>query len=113
MIVNRVNADHYRWGAACDGWILSSDPEILAIEELMPPLAAEQRHHHERASQIFYVLEGTFTMELDGIVHQLSPGDSIKVPPGLKHQARNDSDLPVRFLVVSSPSTRGDRVDVP
>jgi quercetin dioxygenase-like cupin family protein len=111
LIVNRTNAVHYGWGDACDGWVLSPGPDMMAIEEQMPPHVAEKRHHHQHARQIFYVLEGTFTMELNGTVHELAPGDSIEIAPGSKHQARDDSDLPGRFLVVSSPSTRGDRVD--
>lgn len=30
----------------------------------------------------------------------------------VRHQARNDSNADVHFLVASSPTTRGDRIDI-
>ena len=76
----------------------------------MPAGTAEQRHHHETARQFFYVLSGTFTMELDGAIHTLRKGEGITIPPGIKHQAMNNSDEQVTFLVASSPTTHGDRL---
>ena len=112
MIVNRSTAAHYKWGLDCDGWVLSAGETLSVIEELMPPATAEHRHFHARARQFFYVIEGSFTMELDGVVHRLEPGTGIEIPPGVPHQARNDSIADVRFLVTSTPTTRGDRVDL-
>lgn len=113
MIVNRASATHYSWGDGCDGWMLAPGRELSVIEERMPPGTAENPHHHELARQFFYVLEGTFTMVLAGERHTLQPGDGIEIAPGVIHQARNDSTADVRFLVASSPTTRGDRVDAP
>ncbi len=77
----------------------------------MPAGTAEQRHHHERARQFFYVLDGELTMEVAGEQHLLQAANGIEISPGVKHQARNESPEPVRFLVISSPTTRGDRID--
>jgi mannose-6-phosphate isomerase-like protein (cupin superfamily) len=33
------------------------------------------------------------------------------IMPGTRHQIRNPSSSPVRFLVISQPSSRGDRID--
>lgn len=111
MIVNRSNASHYVWGENCDGWILSPDDQLLVIEERMPPGSAEIRHHHARARQFFYVLAGEFCLAIDGATFTLRAGEGMAVPPGTWHQARNDSAMDAHFLVVSSPTTRGDRVD--
>lgn len=105
------NADHYTWGSGCDGWILAPSPDMMVIEEQMPAGTEERRHHHERARQFFYVLDGTLTMEVAGEQHQLQPSNGIEISPGVKHQARNEGPQPVRFLVISSPTTRGDRID--
>ncbi len=107
-----TNAQHYHWGEGCDGWVLAPGPELLAIEEQMPPGTAEQRHLHMEARQFFYVLDGELTMELEGERHVLPARTGIEITPGQRHQARNDSNGPVRFLVVSSPTTRSDRRDV-
>ena len=111
MKVSRASAHHYNWGDGCDGWVLLPDAGLTIIEEKMPAGTTEQRHHHEKARQFFYVLSGTFTMELDGAIHTLQKGEGITIPPGVKHQAMNKSDDVVTFLVASSPTTHGDRVD--
>lgn len=109
--VNRENAEHYRWGDNCDGWYLVRDPQLSVIEELMPPGAAEIRHHHERAQQFFYVLEGEVLMEVEGKKVLVGAGSGIRIFPGVRHQVRNPSSSPVRFLVVSQPPSHGDRVN--
>ncbi len=109
----RPEAEHYNWGAGCDGWCLVKDRALLVIEEQMPPRTAEVRHLHERARQLFYVLDGEATFEHDASTHRLRRGESIDVLPGVPHQMRNDAEAPLVFLVISSPTTRGDRIDLP
>ena len=109
--VDRENAEHYRWGNDCDGWYLVKDPNLAVIEELMPPGAAEIRHHHDRAQQFFYVLEGQIMMEVEGETVLLSAGSGVRIMPGKRHQVRNPSSGPVRFLVVSQPPSHGDRIN--
>jgi mannose-6-phosphate isomerase-like protein (cupin superfamily) len=84
----------------------------MVIEERMPAGTSERRHVHSIARQFFYVLAGELTMELEGIDHVITSGSGIEIPPRAAHQARNGSGADVRFLVVSSPSTRGDRMDL-
>lgn len=106
------NSEHYVWGEVCDGWILSPDRAMMVIQERMPPHTAEKRHFHEVARQFFYVLSGELTMELDGEYHRVPAMSGIAIPPTIRHQARNDSSDDVHFLVASSPTTRGDRIDI-
>lgn len=79
----------------------------------MPAGAAEVRHTHLRSRQFFYVLAGRLTLELEGARHRLGPGEGLEVAPGAAHEALNDSDADVRFLVVSHPPSHGDRVKSP
>ncbi|MFC5580910.1 cupin domain-containing protein [Rhodanobacter terrae] len=111
--VSTGNAQHYRWGGACDGWHLLAADDLSVIEERMPPGAAEQRHRHAQARQFFYVLEGGATLELDGVRHSLRRGEGLHVPPGLAHQMRNDGAADLRFIVVSAPKSHGDRIAAP
>ena len=112
--MSRDSAEHYGWGgpdgALCDGWHLVKTGELSVIEERMPPGAEEVRHFHERARQFFYVLDGELTMEADGQVHVLARGEGIEISPGGRHQAMNRGEAEVRFLVVSQPPSRGDRM---
>lgn len=110
-MIERDNAEHYEWGTGCDGWILSKDPTLSVIEERMPPSTAERRHFHEKARQFFFVLSGELTMNLDRSTERLSVGQGVEIAAGILHQARNDGTEDVRFLVISSPTTRGDRIN--
>ena len=109
---NIHNSEHYLWGDVCDGWILSSQRELLVIQERMPPHATERRHFHSTARQFFYVISGELTMELEGEFHLVAAMSGIEIPPGDRHQARNAGQVDVHFLVISSPTTRGDRTDL-
>ena len=111
--VNKANAEYYRWGQSCDGWHLLALDDLSVIEERMPPGTVEQRHYHTRARQFFYVLEGEAILELDGIAHRLRQSEGLHVPPGSAHQMRNDSSAEVRFIVVSTPKSHGDRIAAP
>jgi len=108
--ISRSSAEHYQWGDVCDGWHLVRDPQLSVIEERMPPATEEQRHRHARARQFFFVLAGELTMDVHGLRHRLPARTGLEIPPGVAHQARNDSDSDVEFLVVSAPPSHGDRV---
>jgi mannose-6-phosphate isomerase-like protein (cupin superfamily) len=108
--VSREDAEHYKWGQACDGWHLAKAEGMSVIQERMPPGTAETRHYHQRARQFFYVLDGTASFELEGQVHSLSSGQGIEVPPLAPHTMMNRSSAVLEFLVVSVPPSHGDRL---
>jgi len=109
MVRNQSTAEHYRWGEVCDGWRLLDRPDLTVIQERIPAGGGEVRHLHDRARQLFFVLNGHLQIEFDDEVFRLEAGDSIEVPPLRAHRVRNASQGDVLFLVVSAPSTKGDR----
>jgi mannose-6-phosphate isomerase-like protein (cupin superfamily) len=109
--VSRENAEHYRWGVDCHGWHLVKDKELSVIEELMPAGAAEILHYHRNSQQFFYVLAGEAIMEIEDRTALVRAGSGIRVLPGTRHQIRNRSSSPVRFLVISQPPSHGDRYE--
>ena len=109
--VSASTAEHYTWGDACDGWFLLRTPELHIIEERMPAGTAERPHHHARARQFFYVLEGELTMLLAGGEVLLRPREGLEIAPGDLHQAVNRGPATARFLVVSQPPSHADRID--
>ena len=111
QIIGRQNAEHYVWGANCDGWHLVKQDELSVIEERMPPGTSEVRHHHVHSRQFFYAIVGELTMEVEDHEYVLKPGDGLEIRPGQKHQAMNKSKADVRMLVVSQPPSHGDRVE--
>lgn len=110
--VSRDNAPHYSWGDGCDGWRLVDTDALSVIEERVPPGCAEIEHLHERARQFFRILEGEAVLKIDGVEHRLIAGTGIEVPPETPHKFINRSNTDVRFLVISAPSTRGDRIEL-
>lgn len=112
MITSRKNADHYIWGEVCEGWRLLDQPDLSVIQERIPPGAGEVRHYHARARQLFFLLEGELTIEIGGNLFQLEPQDSLEVAPGNSHGVRNDGKTDAIFLVISAPTTRGDRTNL-
>jgi uncharacterized cupin superfamily protein len=111
MVISRETAEHYNWGESCDGWILLPRDDLMVIQERMPPRTSEVRHLHSRARQFFYVLAGELTMELDGVRHSIPALHGIEIAPLARHQAMNVSEQELSFLVISSPTTRGDRTN--
>lgn len=110
MITSIENAEHYVWGEACDGWHLLKSDRLSVIQECMPPGTAEQRHYHERAQQVFYILEGRATFEIDGQINTMERGQSVHIPPGTPHRIQNNEITDLRFLVISEPKAHGDRL---
>jgi len=110
--IDTSTAEHYVWGGSCDGWHLLKSPGLSVIQEHVPANAGEIKHLHVKSQQFFYVLAGVATLEFDGHVSQVQAGQGIHVPAGVPHRFANASSEGVTFLVVSSPSTAGDRTNL-
>jgi len=52
-------------------------------------------------------------MDLEGEMHNIKALQGLEILPGSKHPARNDTEFPEDFIVISHPTTRGDRSDLP
>jgi mannose-6-phosphate isomerase-like protein (cupin superfamily) len=79
------------------------------IQERMPPRTSEAAHYHAQSRQFFYVLSGTLSILLDSTLHQLTVQHGLAVAPKIIHRVFNDTDAEVRFLVISTPPSHGDR----
>jgi mannose-6-phosphate isomerase-like protein (cupin superfamily) len=112
MIKNTTTGEHYDWGGVCEGWRLLERPDLSVIEERIPPGAGETRHVHGKARQVFFVLRGELRIELGDRVFELAAEDSLEIPPGEPHSVRNAGSGDVMFLVISAPTTKGDRTNL-
>jgi mannose-6-phosphate isomerase-like protein (cupin superfamily) len=109
--ISIANAPHYHWGSVCDGWRLLDMPDMSVIQERVPPGAAEVWHMHETARQFFYILSGSASIELEDGCVTLEAGQGLHVAPRTRHRFVNGSQYEVVFLVMSSPTTTGDRIN--
>ncbi|MCJ9429465.1 cupin domain-containing protein [Kordiimonas marina] len=112
MKVNAQTLPEDPWGDGAKAWRLLDRDDMAIAEETIPAGVGETRHFHAHTRQFFYVLEGTLSIELEGDVHRLGPGDGLEIAPGAKHRAHNADDKPVRFLVASSGLTKRDRTNL-
>ena len=102
-------AEHYVWGDGCDGWRYVDERDMSVIVERVPSGASETTHLHRSVRQLFYVLEGEASLEVDGSIMRFGPGQAVHVPPGTTHRFFNSSSGDVRILVISSAPARADR----
>jgi mannose-6-phosphate isomerase-like protein (cupin superfamily) len=107
--VNTSNAQHYVWGEISDGWRLLDGDHLSVIEERVPAGGQEEWHAHVHARQFFYVLEGSAVMRTDDGDVPLEVRSGVEIAPGVGHQFTNPGSEDVRFLVISTPNSRGDR----
>jgi mannose-6-phosphate isomerase-like protein (cupin superfamily) len=61
-------------------------------------------HYHKRSTELYYVLEGSGTVILDGVEHSVTKGSLVPIPPGVVHGATGK----VRVLVVGIPDIAED-----
>jgi len=75
-------------------------------EATLPPGGATQRHHHRETEEIYYVVEGSGEIEIDGERALVGPGDAILILPGAWHEIRADTAGTLRFLCCCAPPYR-------
>lgn len=112
MIKSIKNAEHYNWGANCDGWHLLKTDNLSVIQERMPAGTSEQLHFHKQSQQLFYILSGVATFEIEGEAFVVKANESIHVPHDRRHFVSNKEESVLEFLVISEPMSHGDRVDL-
>jgi mannose-6-phosphate isomerase-like protein (cupin superfamily) len=110
--INSDSAEHYLWGDNCDGWHLLKSDNLSVIKEKVPPGKSEKKHFHKNSHQFFFILEGEGTIELENEIIVLKKNDGLEIPPGKLHKFLNNSGSNVEFLVISSPKSHGDRINI-
>ena len=67
------------------------------------PMAHVETHTHKVQEQIYHVLEGEGSMEIEGKRQVVRKHDVIFIPPGVAHSIRNDGLTDLVFIVVTTP----------
>ena len=93
-----------RLSASFPGNVLSS----VIIHE--PPGHRDEPVAHE-GEEIFFILEGAITVEIDGEVTVLHAGDSIHFPSTKRHATWNHTSAPTTILHTCTMDVFGDNID--
>jgi mannose-6-phosphate isomerase-like protein (cupin superfamily) len=112
MIKNKQNTEHYFWGNKCEGFHLVKTDNLSVIQEIMPPNTSEKLHYHNNSQQFFYILKGTATFEIEQEIFTVKKGNGIYIKSKIKHKIQNLQSKSLEFLVISQPTTRGDRIEI-
>lgn len=110
---SKKNSEHYYWGNNCSGWHLAKSKNLSVIEELMPHNTSEEKHYHDFSEQFFYILEGEATFEIEKEIIKVEKGEGISVLPKVVHRIKNEEQHDLEFIVISQPTTQGDRINAP
>src|SRR5688572_9301619 len=76
--------------------------QSLAEARVLPGMATAA-HYHPQTEEIYYILEGTGRMTIEGEVHEVGVGDAIAIPPGAVHTISNTGAEVLKFLCCCAP----------
>jgi mannose-6-phosphate isomerase-like protein (cupin superfamily) len=62
------------------------------------------RHHHIESEEIYYILQGTAKIRVEGEEREVAEGDGIAIMPGQSHEIWNTGFKELVFLCCCSPS---------
>ncbi len=65
--------------------LMHTEAQSLA-EATLAPGQATQRHYHRASEELYYLLEGSGELEIDGETRDVAAGDAVLIPPGGRHQ---------------------------
>jgi mannose-6-phosphate isomerase-like protein (cupin superfamily) len=67
------------------------------------PMAYVETHSHKVQEQIYHVLEGEGSMEIEGKKTIVRRHDVVFIPPGVSHSICNNGISDLTFIVVTTP----------
>ncbi|HEY8591161.1 MAG TPA: cupin domain-containing protein [Naasia sp.] len=70
------------------------------------PGQANPLHHHPNCDEVLHVLKGEIEHRVDDEVFRMSPGDTVSIPQGARHNARNLGADQAVLLISFSTSDR-------
>lgn len=72
-------------------------------EASLPRGGRTERHYHRQSEEIYFIISGTGTMEIDGETSPVKPGDAILIPAGTRHQIQASAAGTLQFLCCCAP----------
>jgi mannose-6-phosphate isomerase-like protein (cupin superfamily) len=76
----------------------------VSVITMAPNADGPESHVHAEEDDVFYVLDGELTFELDEGDVAAPTGTFVLVPPSVKHTFRNALDRPTRVLNIHTPA---------
>ncbi len=91
--------------------VVRSTPEELVLDATWSPgTPAPPPHLHPHQAEHFQMLEGELTVDLDGTMRVLSPGDTLDIPVATRHRMWNPSTALARATWTTTPALRTEEL---
>jgi len=74
------------------------------IEVIVPPQSGPPPHIHRREDEAFYIIEGLFTVSIDGQQLTAGPGSWVRLAKGSLHYFKNVGTSTGRMLILATPA---------
>jgi quercetin dioxygenase-like cupin family protein len=93
-------------GLRIDAKVLSADTggDLYVIEHADAARGGPPRHVHHGQDEWFYVLEGSYRLEVGADRYELQPGDAVLAPRGVPHVWAHVGRGPGRLLLAFQPA---------
>jgi quercetin dioxygenase-like cupin family protein len=66
-------------------------------------------HRHDRQEEVYVVLEGTLTLEIEGEAHELPRGCAVRVAPDVRRRLANAAREPLALLAIGGATPHEGR----
>lgn len=106
---DRVLVEPQSWGRL--EWMISGalgNSESMTVGRCyIHPGERNPRHYHPNCDEVLHVISGTIEHTVDDEVTTMGPGDTISIPSGALHNARNTgADEAVFVIAFSTPDRK-------
>jgi quercetin dioxygenase-like cupin family protein len=90
-------------GILCKISSASTNGAYTVIELSLPAGAGAPIHCHKREDEVFYILEGSCEIQINGESHLAETGAMVVLPKNTAHAFRNTGSSPNRILITATP----------
>lgn len=88
--------------------VLHEDESCKVKEIVVDPDKRLSYQYHLKRSEVWTITKGNLTIILDDQKIFRGPGQSVRIPAGMKHRAWNQTDEPVSFIEVQTGTYFGE-----
>jgi len=75
--------------------------DVTVVEDTLKPGFFLSRHHHERTTEIFFILDGSVDFAFEDETFTARVGDTVNISPGTRHEVSAPDGA--RIITVFSP----------
>jgi mannose-6-phosphate isomerase-like protein (cupin superfamily) len=79
--------------------------------DILPPGTSIAVHQHIHEEKLYFVMEGTGLMTVNGEQRRVVSGDAVPLNAGGSHGLENDSDKPLMVMVIECKMTREAKLE--